>query len=139
MKLLILSIHRHDFYAILILNTPSLEINHMEQTPGLWAPPPTDTNRLHAEPSTSASTQPPPCSSLAWSQEPGLLWNGRPSPPLPTLLGSRLWHMAPGAQPAGAEGKAGGRTPGTIPRQTQLTAHPPVLLPQGNGPRLASH
>lgn len=38
MKLLILSIHRHDFYAILILNTPSLEINHMEQTPGLRAP-----------------------------------------------------------------------------------------------------
>lgn len=29
MKLLILSIHRDNFYAILILNSPSLKINHM--------------------------------------------------------------------------------------------------------------
>lgn len=66
-------------------------------------------------------------------QEPGLLWNGRSSPPLPALPRSGLWHLAPRAQPADAEGKAGGWTPGTISQQTQLTAHPPVLLPQRNG------
>ena len=55
MKLLILSIHRHDFYAILIVNTPSLEINHMEQTPGLQGAPP---------------HQSPPCRTLIFSQHP---------------------------------------------------------------------
>ena len=107
MKLLILSIHRHDFYAILILNTPSLEINHMEQTPGLWAPPP---------PTPIASMQNPQLQPApnhlhvpAWHGARSQGCCGMGGPPLlsPLCLGAGCgtWHPEPSRQvPRGKQG-----------------------------------
>ena len=115
MKLLILSIHRHDFYAILILNTPSLEINHMEQTPGLWAPPP---------PTPIASMQNPQLQPApnhlhvpAWHGARSQGCCGMGGPPLlsPLCLGAGCgtWHPEPSLQVP--RGKRGAGLPGPSP------------------------